>query len=155
MVQSCAKHHKYVITNFNSLDIERFDRRFKWYHLKFDDNSNNYAGPPSALFSPSSKNIGTLSLTVHYLCDLPDTMPQHLSPSTSHSTLLGSQGIYLGVVSALKSDPHLPKKLPGFLHWKSFKNDKECFLLHLKSYFRSQHFIKTFWSCRKKAWLER
>ena len=30
------------------------------------------------------------------------------------------------------------KTLRGLLHWKHFKNDEECFLFHLKSYFGSQ-----------------
>ena len=45
-----------------------------------------------------------------------------------------SKKIYL----TLKSDSHLPKKMRYLLHWKSFKNDEECFLSHLKISFRSQ-----------------
>ena len=43
-------------------------------------------------------------------------------------------------------------------NWKPFKNDEKCFLLHLKTSFRSQYisnFVLTFWPCRKTAWLER
>ena len=38
----------------------------------------------------------------------------------------------------LKSDSHLPKKLFCLAQWKPFKNNEKCFLLHLKSPFRSQ-----------------
>ena len=44
-----------------------------------------------------------------------------------------------------------------FGNWKSFKNDKKCFLFHLKSSFRSQDiwvFALTFWSCIEKTWLK-
>ena len=39
---------------------------------------------------------------------------------------------------ALRSHSHLSKKYHFLLHWKSFKNNEECFLFHLKSSFRSQ-----------------
>ena len=40
--------------------------------------------------------------------------------------------------NSLKSTADLQKKLSYLLHWKPFKNDEECFLFHLKIYFRSQ-----------------
>ena len=46
------------------------------------------------------------------------------------------------------------KKMFYLLQWKPFKNDKKCFLFHLKSSFRSQdilHFVTTFWSCKKNG----
>ena len=51
----------------------------------------------------------------------------------------------------LKSDFHLPKQLCYLLHWKPFKTYGKCFLFHLKSSFRSQVFVMTFWSCREKG----
>ena len=51
----------------------------------------------------------------------------------------------------LKADSHLSKKLCYLLYWKPFKDDEICFLFHLKSSFRSQHFVMTFWSCRKNS----
>ena len=44
------------------------------------------------------------------------------------------------------------KKLIYFFQWKPVKNDAKCFLLHLKSSFRSQDvyiFVLIFWLCRK------
>ena len=38
----------------------------------------------------------------------------------------------------LKSGSHLPKKMFYFLQQKPFKNDKKCFLFHLKRSFCSQ-----------------
>ena len=32
-----------------------------------------------------------------------------------------------------------------------FYNDEKCFLFHLKSFFRSQVFVMTVWSCRKNC----
>ena len=59
------------------------------------------------------------------------------------------------LTSLLKSDPHLPKKIVLFPSLKkSFKNDQNCFLFHLKSYFRSQDisvFVKTFSSFGKSG----
>ena len=37
-----------------------------------------------------------------------------------------------------KSSSHFTKKLFYLLQWKPFKNDKKCFLFHLKSPFHSQ-----------------
>ena len=42
------------------------------------------------------------------------------------------------------------KKWFYLLQWKTFKNDKRCFLFYLKSYFHSQDIyfsVLTFWSC--------
>ena len=42
------------------------------------------------------------------------------------------------ILSQLKSDSHLPKKLFLFTSMKVFKNDEKCFLFHVnKSSFRS------------------
>ena len=49
------------------------------------------------------------------------------------------------------------KKLFYLLQWKSFKNDKNCFLFHLKSSFHSQDIkflSKLFGQVEKTAWLE-
>ena len=57
------------------------------------------------------------------------------------------------ILTELKSDSHLPKKLCHLLDWKPFKNDKK-FLFHLKSFFLSQYiqvFVTTFWSSRKNS----
>ena len=46
------------------------------------------------------------------------------------------------------------KKLCYLLDCKPFKNDEKCYLLHLKSSFRSQDiqvFFTAFWSCRKNG----
>ena len=59
----------------------------------------------------------------------------------------------------LKSNSHLPKNYFYWLQWKAFKSDEKCFLIHVKSSFRSWDvyiFALTFWSCRKttrKLWL--
>ena len=47
----------------------------------------------------------------------------------------------------LKSDSHLPKKMTLFVSLKAFKDDKKCFLFHVKKSFCSQDiqvFIMTF-----------
>ena len=57
------------------------------------------------------------------------------------------------ILTELKSDSHLPKKLCHLLDWKPFKNDKK-FLFHLNSFFLSQYiqvFVTTFWSSRKNS----
>ena len=53
-----------------------------------------------------------------------------------------------------KVGPSPSKKNCYLLDWKPFENDEKCFLIHLKSSFRSQDtsvFITTFWSCRKNG----
>ena len=58
------------------------------------------------------------------------------------------------ILTKLKSDSHLPKKLCQLLDWKPFKNDNKFFLFHLKSFFLSQYiqvFVTTFWSSRKNS----
>ena len=69
--------------------------------------------------------------------------------------LVGILGIY---PLKLKSDSLLPKKLCYLRDWKSFRNDRTCFLFHLKSSFRFQNiwiFITTTWSSRENSWIRR
>ena len=56
------------------------------------------------------------------------------NPLYFHSEIISELLIFL------KSDSHLPKKEKHYwLQRKPFKNDKKCFLFHLKSSFPSQN----------------
>ena len=85
-----------------------------------------------------------------YLLDL------HGFPNFVFKTICYAEPSYAASITLnkLKLDSHLPKKMLYLLQWKLFKNDEKSFLLHFKSFFRSQDieiFVLTFWSCRKNS----
>ena len=62
------------------------------------------------------------------------------------------------ILPSLKLGSHFPKNLFYLLEWKPFKVHEKCFLLHLKSSFRSQDilvFALTFCSCRKNGLIKK
>ena len=61
---------------------------------------------------------------------------------------------FLCITLLLRSHSDLPKSFRYLFHWKPFKNDKKCFLYHLKSSFHSQDIsFPLFCHVEKTAWI--